>query len=142
MELISLENISIDKIIEINDKINNIKNKLLNNSLLQVNLDLDFINIYTNDTNYINDTNRQNNRKNDMYNIKNINIYLKKNKRLDITQSFEISCPVCYDSFLYNNIKKLNCLHILCKKCFIKWSDTCNKNLISINCPMCRKNIN
>lgn len=61
------------------------------------------------------------------------NVYIKKK------DSIVNECPVCYNNINPINHIKLICDHILCKICYTKWNNECNKNNMNIICPLCRK---
>lgn len=62
------------------------------------------------------------------------NIYIKKKNNTDEI----MECPICYNNINFITIKRLKCNHKLCLYCYDKLSDRCNKDEISLRCPLCR----
>lgn len=59
-------------------------------------------------------------------------IMSKFEKKSKIKQS---ECPICYEEYLNEDIKNLECGHKFHKKCIVEWCK------ITLNCPMCRGEI-
>jgi len=107
---------NIEEIININTKINILNDKLINN----IYSSFDF----NNDNEYLEEKS-----------LCKVKIYIKnQNYKKNI-----IECPICYNYI--NNIFKTSCNHDFCKSCYIKWNNTCNFNMVTTSCPLCREYI-
>lgn len=123
-----------DEIIEINNKINELKNIISknNNLTFEINNDLN-ANLNTN-LNIDTDFKKQNIEKITFYIKINKNIFNNLNEELD-----DDKCSICYELLSFKNIKNITCEHNICYNCFDKWDKICFDNLKLTNCPICRK---
>ena len=101
-----------DEIIEINNKINELKTVIYTNKNL-------IFEAHVNNTE-----------------IKaHVNFYLKINKKMYNNHN----CTICYELLTFRNNKTLECNHDLCNDCYEKWNKICIDNSKITNCPLCRK---
>jgi hypothetical protein len=59
------------------------------------------------------------------YNNQELYFYIENKNIID-----GITCRICLDSIIINNMSRLRCNHIFCRTCFIKWTTR--------SCPICR----
>ena len=101
-------NHNFSKILDINNRLNQVNDTILDNKNLTVKL---ITNHHFESNNYIG------------------NIYIK---------NISNECPICYEIMSITNFKRILCNHNLCYKCFYNWSRTCIFNNNNITCPTCR----
>lgn len=105
-------NDNFNKILDINNRLNQLNDRILDNKNLTVEL---ITNHHFECDKYIG------------------NIYIK---------NIDSECPVCFEIMSIINFKRVVCNHNLCYKCFYKWSRTCILNNNNITCPICRISMN
>ena len=123
---------NIEELIDIHNKIDEIKKTLSNNILLNFNVN-DNGNVNAND----NDNGNVN--VNDNVNIKNVNFYIKNIKSIKLNTEINNNCPICYNYIFKNKFKILSCKHVFCSECLHNWSKICTEKSFIITCPLCRK---
>lgn len=74
--------------------------------------------------------------------IKLNNLYFYNNNEIFLCDKKDLICSICYKEMNLNELHKIKCNHIFCKKCFELWNKECTNNYNYLNCPLCRLKIN
>lgn len=119
---------NLDNIININLKLELIKNTVLNNKNIKFEL-------YSNDEPKI--QNIKNKKRKKEY-VNNISFYMKVTDNITVENNniVDLSCNICYEIKLPSNFKILKCNHKLCNLCYNDWCNNCNN--VNVSCPYCR----
>ena len=117
-------NNNIDYIININLKLDLIKNTMLNNKNIKFEL-------YENEIS--NEISINNKKRNKEY-FKNISFYIRVDDNMNVGNNsiIDLNCNICYEIKMPSNFKTLRCNHKLCNSCYDKWYN------INVSCPYCR----
>jgi hypothetical protein len=105
-------NIQIENIINISERLSEIRTKIADNAYTSIYLD--------------------NNEFNFKSKILSASFYLKTKNDV------YVECPICYESTLIHRSLSLNCNHSFCKKCYNNWNNRCNLLNYKTTCPLCR----
>lgn len=106
-------NNQIDNIININERLSELRTKIADNAYTSIYLD-------------INELNFKNK-------IISASFYIKTDN------DENIECPICYDNTLKYRSLSLNCNHTFCKKCYNNWNIRCKSLSYKTTCPLCRQ---
>ena len=129
-----------EQIININKKLDKLKEQIANNVYTSFNLEINEFDIIDNSINggengipINSDENITFKNKYDK-NINYMAFYIKPRNIIDE------ECPVCYESFRFNYSSNIfNCSHALCNNCHLNWQNNCIANERVFNCPLCRR---
>ena len=127
---------TIDQILNINTRINDIKHIISNDIFTEFNLEINEFDIYENEETLVieNDTFTSTSTLTQKYKnrIKNACFYIKP-----VKVKYQ-ECPICMESLCSSNFRILGCSHSLCIECDNNWHHTCSISHIAVSCPLCR----
>jgi len=147
---------NLNHIIDINDRLNNLKEVIKNNSNLNVifNYNSEIKDLYGNkEISYMTDVEMEENIMNLTENFTE-NLYIDKELfyGIDVEKNTNnlsgnvyfflnnnsTTCNICYENITPYNFKKIICNHCICNLCYEKWDNACFKKNHDLTCPMCR----
>jgi hypothetical protein len=128
-----------EQIIDINEKINKIRERIANNVFTSFHLEINEFDLIENGPYGENGFPINEN--------ENITLEKKYDNAINYVAFYirprtliNEECPVCYENISYfSNQQTFNCPHVLCNECHFNWLNNCNANNRVFNCPLCRK---
>jgi hypothetical protein len=125
---------TIDHILNINTRINDIKNIISSNIYTEFNLEVNEFDIYENEELTIIENDNFDSTLDQKYknSIMNVCFYIKS-----VKVRYQ-DCPICMESLCSTNFRLLECSHSLCLECDNNWQHACAISHTVVSCPLCR----